>query len=108
MKWCPSAVFCFNAVLFFFFFSSITSVSVFMVQLVIMFSAGVSGKQLVQYTAQPVVVTDPMSTENTGEDLPSLLELDGDSYFSPDPADDPTISLLTTDFQTTMPGDPKL
>ncbi|XP_053468593.1 heat shock factor protein 1 isoform X1 [Ictalurus furcatus] len=66
------------------------------------------GKQLVQYTAQPVVVTDPMSTENTGADLPSLLELDGDSYFSPDPADDPTISLLTTDFQTTMSGDPKL
>ncbi|MCI4392298.1 hypothetical protein PGIGA_G00144390 [Pangasianodon gigas] len=66
------------------------------------------GKQLVQYTAQPVVVPDPMTTENTGEDLPILLELEGDSYFSPDPADDPTISLLTTDYQSTGPEDPKL
>ncbi|MCJ8746512.1 hypothetical protein PDJAM_G00142740 [Pangasius djambal] len=66
------------------------------------------GKQLVQYTAQPVVVPDPMTTESTGEDLPILLELEGDSYFSPDPADDPTISLLTTDYQTTGPEDPKL
>ncbi|XP_060799148.1 heat shock factor protein 1 isoform X4 [Neoarius graeffei] len=66
------------------------------------------GKQLVQYTAQPLMVNDPMSTENTGEDLPILLELEGDSYFSPDPADDPTISLLTTDYQTTGPEDPKL
>lgn len=63
---------------------------------------------MVQYTAQPLMVNDPMSTENTGEDLPILLELEGDSYFSPDPADDPTISLLTTDYQTTGPEDPKL
>ncbi|KAF7691004.1 heat shock factor protein 1 isoform X1 [Silurus meridionalis] len=67
------------------------------------------GNQLVQYTAQPVVVNDPMTTtESTSEDLPSLLELEEDSYFSPDPADDPTISLLTTDYQTTGPEDPKL
>lgn len=61
-----------------------------------------------QYLAQPVVLSDPMSTENTGEDLPMLLELEGESFFSPDPADDPTISLLTTDYQTTEPEEPKL
>nr|URS73014.1 heat shock factor protein 1 [Heteropneustes fossilis] len=66
------------------------------------------GKQLVQYTAQPVVVTDPLPPETTCEDLPMLLELEGDSYFNSDPADDPTISLLTTDYQTTGPEDPKL
>lgn len=68
----------------------------------------VSGKQLVQYTAQPVVVSDPMSTESTGEDLPILLELEGDAYFNPDPADDPTMSLLTSEYQTTGPEDSKL
>lgn len=68
----------------------------------------VSGTQLVQYTAQPVLVSDPMATENTGEDLPILLELEGDAYFSPDPADDPTISLLTSDYRTAGPEDPKL
>ncbi|XP_058233422.1 heat shock factor protein 1 isoform X5 [Hemibagrus wyckioides] len=66
------------------------------------------GNQLVQYTAQPVVLTDPMTSENTSDDLPILLELEGDSYFSSDPADDPTISLLTTDYQPTGPEDPKL
>lgn len=71
-------------------------------------SAVVSGKQLVQYTAQPVLMTDPMSSENTDDDLPILLELEGDSYFSSDPADDPTISLLTTDYQPTGPENPKL
>lgn len=54
-----------------------------------------------------MVVNDPMATVNTGEDLPILLELEGDAYFSPDPADDP-ISLLTTDYRTAGPKDPKL
>ncbi|XP_026883831.1 heat shock factor protein 1 isoform X2 [Electrophorus electricus] len=67
-----------------------------------------SGKQLVQYTAQPVVVPDPVTTETTGEDLPILLELEGDSYFGQDPTEDPTISLLTTNYQTTTSEDPKL
>uniref|UniRef100_A0A4W4DSJ7 HSF-type DNA-binding domain-containing protein n=1 Tax=Electrophorus electricus TaxID=8005 RepID=A0A4W4DSJ7_ELEEL len=65
-------------------------------------------KQLVQYTAQPVVVPDPVTTETTGEDLPILLELEGDSYFGQDPTEDPTISLLTTNYQTTTSEDPKL
>ncbi|XP_062846327.1 heat shock factor protein 1 [Trichomycterus rosablanca] len=59
-----------------------------------------SGKQLVQYTSQPMV-TDPVTTVNTDTDaeyLPSLLELEGDSYFTQDSVEDPTISLLTTDY----------
>ncbi|TTP27314.1 Heat shock factor protein 1 [Bagarius yarrelli] len=66
------------------------------------------GKQLVQYTAQPLVVPDSMTSENTGEDLPMLLELEGDSYFGPDLVDDPTISLLTPTYQPAGPEDPKL
>ncbi|XP_051527616.1 heat shock factor protein 1-like isoform X2 [Myxocyprinus asiaticus] len=53
-----------------------------------------SGKQLVQYTAQPVILPDPITTETTGAELPTLLELEDDSYFGPELADDPTISLL--------------
>ncbi|XP_066530008.1 heat shock factor protein 1-like isoform X2 [Hoplias malabaricus] len=66
-----------------------------------------SGKQLVQYTSQPVIVPDSLTTDTAGEDLPILLELEGDSYFDQDPAEDPTISLLT-DYQTAVPQDPKL
>ncbi|XP_059411841.1 heat shock factor protein 1-like [Carassius carassius] len=65
-----------------------------------------SGKQLVQYTSQPVILPDPVSTESTGSDLPILLELEGDSYFGSEPAEDPTISLLN--FQSPVPEDPKL
>uniref|UniRef100_A0A3B4BQ71 HSF-type DNA-binding domain-containing protein n=1 Tax=Pygocentrus nattereri TaxID=42514 RepID=A0A3B4BQ71_PYGNA len=68
----------------------------------------VSGKQLVQYTAQPLVLPDPITTETTGDDLPILLELEGDSYFGQDPVEDPTVSLLSTDYQTAVPEDPKL
>ncbi|XP_051948410.1 heat shock factor protein 1-like isoform X3 [Xyrauchen texanus] len=53
-----------------------------------------SGKQLVQYTAQPAILPDPITTETTGTELPILLELEDDSYFGPELADDPTISLL--------------
>ncbi|XP_051991411.1 heat shock factor protein 1-like isoform X2 [Xyrauchen texanus] len=66
-----------------------------------------SGKLLVQYTAQPVILPDPINTETTGTELPILLELeDSDSCFGPEPADDPTISLLN--FQSPVPEDPKL
>ncbi|XP_048059572.1 heat shock factor protein 1 isoform X2 [Chanodichthys erythropterus] len=65
-----------------------------------------SGKQLVQYTAQPVILPDPVATETCGTDLPILLELEDDSYFGSEPAEDPTISLLN--FQSPVPEDPKL
>ncbi|XP_043073762.1 heat shock factor protein 1 isoform X2 [Puntigrus tetrazona] len=68
--------------------------------------SGDSGKQLVQYTSQPVILPDPVSTETSGPDLPILLELEGDSYFGSEPAEDPTISLLN--FQSPVPEDPKL
>uniref|UniRef100_A0A4W5N3R0 Heat shock transcription factor 1 n=1 Tax=Hucho hucho TaxID=62062 RepID=A0A4W5N3R0_9TELE len=65
-----------------------------------------AGKQLVQYTSQPTLLTDPLTSENGGADLPTLLELEGDLYFSQDPEEDPTISLLTSD--TAAPDKPKL
>ncbi|XP_022411112.1 heat shock factor protein 1 isoform X3 [Monodon monoceros] len=56
-----------------------------------------SGKQLVHYTAQPLLLLDPGSVDVGGGDLPVLFELGDGSYFSEgdDYADDPTISLLT-------------
>uniref|UniRef100_A0A674EI23 Heat shock transcription factor 1 n=1 Tax=Salmo trutta TaxID=8032 RepID=A0A674EI23_SALTR len=67
-----------------------------------------AGKQLVQYTSQPMLLTDPLTNENGGADLPTLLELEGDSYFTQDPEEDPTISLLTTDYHTAAPDKPEL
>ncbi|XP_048085113.1 heat shock factor protein 1 isoform X4 [Alosa alosa] len=67
-----------------------------------------AGKQLVQYTAQPVLLSDPINTDVPGEDLPMLLELERDNYFGQDPAEDPTISLLSGDYQAVTPDDPKL
>ncbi|XP_076157907.1 heat shock factor protein 1 isoform X1 [Alosa pseudoharengus] len=67
-----------------------------------------AGKQLVQYTAQPVLLSDPINTDVPGEDLPMLLELERDNYFGQDPAEDPTISLLSDDYQAVTPDDPKL
>uniref|UniRef100_A0A4W5N2U0 Heat shock transcription factor 1 n=1 Tax=Hucho hucho TaxID=62062 RepID=A0A4W5N2U0_9TELE len=69
-----------------------------------------AGKQLVQYTSQPMLLTDPLTNENGGADLPTLLELEGDSYFTQDqdPEEDPTISLLTTNYHTAAPDKPKL
>uniref|UniRef100_A0A8C7GBE3 Heat shock transcription factor 1 n=1 Tax=Oncorhynchus kisutch TaxID=8019 RepID=A0A8C7GBE3_ONCKI len=52
-----------------------------------------AGKQLVQYTTQPMLLTDPLTNENGGADLPTLLE--GDLYFSQDPEEEPTISLTS-------------
>uniref|UniRef100_A0A673IEH1 Heat shock factor protein 1-like n=1 Tax=Sinocyclocheilus rhinocerous TaxID=307959 RepID=A0A673IEH1_9TELE len=65
-----------------------------------------SGKQLVQYTSQPVILPDPVSTETSATDLPMLLELEGDSYFGSEPAEDLTISFFN--FQSPAPEDPKL
>ncbi|CDQ87511.1 unnamed protein product, partial [Oncorhynchus mykiss] len=62
-----------------------------------------AGKQLVQYTNQPMLLTDPLTNENGGADLPTLLE--GDLYFSQDPEEEPTIS-LTSDIAA--PDKPKL
>ncbi|XP_052328671.1 heat shock factor protein 1-like isoform X3 [Oncorhynchus keta] len=62
-----------------------------------------AGKQLVQYTTQPMLLTDPLTNENGGPDLPTLLE--GDLYFSQDPEEEPTIS-LTSDIAA--PDNPKL
>uniref|UniRef100_A0A8C7VIT6 Heat shock transcription factor 1a n=1 Tax=Oncorhynchus mykiss TaxID=8022 RepID=A0A8C7VIT6_ONCMY len=59
--------------------------------------------QLVQYTNQPMLLTDPLTNENGGADLPTLLE--GDLYFSQDPEEEPTIS-LTSDIAA--PDKPKL
>ncbi|XP_029919903.1 heat shock factor protein 1 isoform X2 [Myripristis murdjan] len=48
-----------------------------------------AGRQLVQYTATPMAASD------LGEaDLPALLELEGESYFSTDPPSDPAAALL--------------
>ncbi|XP_008157915.2 heat shock factor protein 1 isoform X5 [Eptesicus fuscus] len=56
-----------------------------------------SGKQLVHYTAQPLLLRDPGPMDVGSSDLPVLFELGDGSYFSEgdDYADDPTISLLT-------------
>uniref|UniRef100_A0A674DNE8 Heat shock transcription factor 1 n=1 Tax=Salmo trutta TaxID=8032 RepID=A0A674DNE8_SALTR len=63
-----------------------------------------AGKQLVQYTTQPMLLTDPLTSENGGADLPTLLE--GDLCFSQDPEEEPIVSLLTSD--TAAPDTPKL
>ncbi|XP_070248653.1 heat shock factor protein 1 isoform X3 [Myotis yumanensis] len=56
-----------------------------------------SGKQLVHYTAQPLLLMDSGPMDMGSSDLPVLFELGEGSYFSEgdDYADDPTISLLT-------------
>ncbi|ELR54887.1 Heat shock factor protein 1 [Bos mutus] len=56
-----------------------------------------SRKQLVHYTAQPLLLLDPGSVDVGSSDLPVLFELGEGSYFSEgdDYSDDPTISLLT-------------
>ncbi|XP_048848821.1 heat shock factor protein 1 isoform X2 [Brienomyrus brachyistius] len=66
-----------------------------------------AGKQLVQYTAQPLLLADPVSADNAGEDLPILLELEGDSYFGSD-AEDPASSLLSSDYQSNVSGETQL
>uniref|UniRef100_UPI003AAA6A6C heat shock factor protein 1 n=1 Tax=Centroberyx gerrardi TaxID=166262 RepID=UPI003AAA6A6C len=56
-----------------------------------------TGKQLVQYMATPTLMTEPIILGEGGADLPSLLELEAEPYFSADPpTEDLTLSLLTT------------
>ncbi|XP_040847563.1 heat shock factor protein 1 isoform X3 [Ochotona curzoniae] len=56
-----------------------------------------SGKQLVHYTAQPLLLLDPDAVDTGSSELPVLFELGEGSCFSQgeDYSDDPTISLLT-------------
>ncbi|KAM4631314.1 heat shock factor protein 1 [Polymixia lowei] len=66
-----------------------------------------TGKQLVHYTTTPLMMTEPISSGEGGTDLPTLLELEEDSYFTPD--EDPTISMITTsDFPAPDPHQDKL
>ncbi|KAL6100312.1 hsf1 [Pungitius sinensis] len=50
-----------------------------------------AGKQLVQFTATPVLMSEPISSE---ADLPSLLELEAGPFFSDSPTDDAADALL--------------
>lgn len=56
-----------------------------------------SAKQLVHYTAQPLLLREPSPRDMGSSNLPVLFELGDGFYFSEgdDYADDPTISLLT-------------
>lgn len=55
-----------------------------------------TGKQLVHYTATPVLMSEPGSFGEGGADLPSLLELEAEPFFSSDPpTDDAATALLT-------------
>lgn len=56
-----------------------------------------TGKQLVQYSAAtPVQLSEPISVGEGGADLPSLLELEAEPFFSADPpTDDPAAALLS-------------
>ncbi|XP_033849781.3 heat shock factor protein 1 isoform X3 [Acipenser ruthenus] len=67
-----------------------------------------TGKQLVQYTAQPLFMLDPSNADEGSTDLPNLFELDDDnSYFGPgDDCEDPTISLLSNTTYQSKTRDP--
>ncbi|XP_073337817.1 heat shock factor protein 1 isoform X2 [Pagrus major] len=55
-----------------------------------------TGKQLVQYTATPLLMSEPISLGEGGADLPSLLELEAEPFFITDPpTDDPVTALLS-------------
>lgn len=59
-------------------------------------NANHTGKQLMHYTATPVLTSEPISLGEGGADLPSLLELQAEPFFSSDtPADDPAAALLS-------------
>ncbi|KAM8967416.1 heat shock factor protein 1 isoform 2-T2 [Pelodytes ibericus] len=59
-------------------------------------SAADTGKQLVHYMAQPLILMD-----SNPSDVPILLELEEDEPYLPE---DPTMSLLSWDTQTKPPG----
>lgn len=52
------------------------------------------GKQLVHYTATPLLLPEPITLAEGGADLPSLLELEGEPLFSGDPPPDELGSAL--------------
>ncbi|XP_026155796.1 heat shock factor protein 1 isoform X1 [Mastacembelus armatus] len=55
-----------------------------------------TGKQLVQYMATPVLMSEPVGVEEGGADLPSLLELEAEPFLDSDPStDDPATTLLS-------------
>ncbi|KAG9355416.1 hypothetical protein JZ751_000254 [Albula glossodonta] len=54
-----------------------------------------------------VLLADPINADNSGEDLPILLELEGDSYFNDD-TEDATISLLSNQYPANATEDPQL
>ncbi|CAL8299537.1 unnamed protein product [Lota lota] len=55
------------------------------------------GKQLVQYSTMPILMSEPMGCVGGVADLPSLLQLHEDSFFSPPlPEDHPPVSTTTT------------
>uniref|UniRef100_A0A6I8RKP7 Heat shock transcription factor 1 n=1 Tax=Xenopus tropicalis TaxID=8364 RepID=A0A6I8RKP7_XENTR len=62
-----------------------------------------AGKQIVHYTAQPLILMD-----SSGSDLPILLELEGDEPYvaeeGDDYSEDPTLSLLCWDPQSKPAG----
>ncbi|MEQ2181628.1 hypothetical protein GOODEAATRI_013537, partial [Goodea atripinnis] len=55
-----------------------------------------TGKQLVQYTAAPLLLTEPVILGDGDADLPSLLEYETEPLFNSDAAtDDPPDVLLS-------------
>ncbi|XP_078031874.1 heat shock factor protein 1 isoform X2 [Epinephelus lanceolatus] len=55
-----------------------------------------AGKQLVQYTATPALMSEPAGAGEGGADLPSLLELEAEPFFGSElPTDDPDAALLS-------------
>lgn len=55
------------------------------------------------YTATPVMMSEPINLGDGGTDLPSLLELEAEPFFSTDPpTDDPPTTLLSP---TTLDSD---
>ncbi|XP_035537177.1 heat shock factor protein 1-like isoform X2 [Morone saxatilis] len=58
-------------------------------------TANHTGKQLVHYTATPVLMSEPISLGEGGVDLPSLLELEAEPFFSTDPPTDDPAALLS-------------
>ncbi|XP_030202467.1 heat shock factor protein 1 isoform X1 [Gadus morhua] len=63
------------------------------------------GKQLVQYSTTPILMPEPMGCLGGVADLPSLLQLQEDSFYSPPlPEDHPSVSTTTTSSSTQHPN----
>uniref|UniRef100_A0A8C4YUL2 HSF-type DNA-binding domain-containing protein n=1 Tax=Gadus morhua TaxID=8049 RepID=A0A8C4YUL2_GADMO len=62
-------------------------------------------KQLVQYSTTPILMPEPMGCLGGVADLPSLLQLQEDSFYSPPlPEDHPSVSTTTTSSSTQHPN----